>query len=71
MKYFVLTITLSLLILAATYAQPSNIYEVYAIEYGGSDARVPASRVAIGGNPCQQSQPYHPRARPAGNVKVP
>ncbi len=51
MKYLALIITLLLLALAATYAQPSNTYEVYAIEYGGSDARMPASRVAIGGSP--------------------
>lgn len=51
MKYILFTFTALFLVLRASYCQPSNTYEVYAIEYGGSDARIPASRVAIGGNP--------------------
>lgn len=51
MKCIILTITSLLLALSATYAQISDTYEVYAIEYGGSDAKIPASRVVIGGSP--------------------
>lgn len=51
MKYITLTITLLLLTFTASYTQPANTYEVYAIKYGSSDAMIPASRVTIGGSP--------------------
>lgn len=51
MKYLTLTITFLLLSLVAINSQSSNTYEVYAIEYGGTDAKVSISRVALGGNP--------------------
>jgi len=51
MKYLIFTFTAIFMVLNVTFSQPANTYEVYAIEYGGSDARIPASSVAIGGNP--------------------
>ena len=51
MKYVIFTITVFFMVLKVSYSQPSNTYEVYAIEYGGSNAKIPASNVTIGGSP--------------------
>jgi len=50
MKNIIFTIAAFFIIIQLSYTQPSNTYEVYAIEYGGSDARIPASIVTIGGS---------------------
>jgi len=51
MKCIIFTLTAFFLIIQLSYSQPSSTYEVYAIEYGGSESKVPASRVALGANP--------------------
>ncbi len=51
MKYIIFTITAFFIFVQVSYSQPSDTYEVYAIEYGGSNAKIPASNVTIGGNP--------------------
>lgn len=51
MKHIIFTITAFFIVAQVSFSQASNTYEVYAIEYGGSPARVPASQVTIGGNP--------------------
>jgi glyoxylase-like metal-dependent hydrolase (beta-lactamase superfamily II) len=50
MKHIIFTLTALFFVIQVSFSQASNTYEVFAIEYGGSPARVPASQVTIGGN---------------------
>jgi glyoxylase-like metal-dependent hydrolase (beta-lactamase superfamily II) len=50
MKCIILTVTAYLLTFLPVFSQTADQYEVYAIEYGDSQARRPASTVTIGGS---------------------
>lgn len=50
MKHIIFILTAIFVNSQVGNAQPANTYEVYAIEYGGSSARIPTSNVTIGGS---------------------
>jgi glyoxylase-like metal-dependent hydrolase (beta-lactamase superfamily II) len=49
MKFIIITIASFLLFFETVFSQPQNIYEVFVFDYAGSESKVPASDIAIGG----------------------